>query len=140
MARAKITYAAPKWRDPITDPQVILFCRLVDDLVKAWDSGSAPLPSMPEYERLLLGANACGFVCCDLAADGSVLVSAETPSWVAKAKFTDLRLYVHSLIRAERRFQKSSNTKTSPLHTALTTGTLVGVCSRLRRKQAWRGF
>ena len=140
MARAKITYAAPTWRDPITDPQVILFCRLVDDLVKAWDSGSAPSPSMPEYERLLLGANACGFVCCDLTADASVLASAETPSWVAKAKFKDLRLYVHSLIRAERRFQKSSNTKISPLHTALTTGALVRVCSRLRREQAWRGL
>ena len=140
MARAKITYAAPKWRDPITDPQVILFCRLVDDLVKAWDSGSALSPSMPEYERLLLGANACGFVCCDLAADGSVLVSAETPSWVAKAKFKDLRLYVHSLIRAERRFQKNPNTKASPLQTALTTGALVRVCGRLRREQAWRGL
>jgi len=140
MARAKITYAAPTWRDPITDPQVILFCRLVDDLVKAWESGSAPLPSMAEYERLLLGANACGFVCCDLTADASVLASAETASWVAKAKFKDLRLYVHSLIRAERRFQKSPNTKTSPLQTALTTGALVRVCSRLRREQAWRGL
>ena len=140
MGSAKITYAAPKWRDPITDPQVILFCRLVDDLVKAWDSGSALSPSMPEYERLLLGANACGFVCCDLAADGSVLAFAETASWVAKAKFKDLRLYVHSLIRAERRFQKNPNTKASPLQTALTTGALVRVCGRLRREQAWRGL
>ena len=136
MARAKITYAAPKWRDPITDPQVILFCRLVDDLVKAWNSGSAPSPSLPEHERLLLGANACGFVCCDLTADASVLASAETQSWVAK----DLRLYVHSLIRAERRFQKNPNTKASPLQTALTTGALVRVCGRLRREQAWRGL
>ncbi len=140
MARAKITYAAPKWRDPITDLQVILFCRFVDDFVKAWNSGSAPSPSLPEHERLLLGANACGFVCCDLTADASVLASAETQSWVAKAKFKDLRLYVHSLIRAERRFQKNPNTKASPLQTALTTGALVRVCGRLRREQAWRGL
>ena len=26
MVRAKITYAAPKWRDPVTDDQVVL-CR-----------------------------------------------------------------------------------------------------------------
>ena len=55
MVRAKITYAAPKWRDPITDPQVILFCRLVDDLVEASNSRAAPSPSMPEYERVCQG-------------------------------------------------------------------------------------
>jgi len=140
MVRAKITYAAPRWRDPSTDPQVILFCRLVDDLVDAWARRSALSPSLPQYERLLLGAHACGFVCCDLMADGSVLASAEIAGWVEKAKFKDLRLYVHSLIRAERRFQKSPNTKVSPLHTALTTGALMKVCSRLRREQTWRGL
>jgi|GEM_PF-6699097 len=95
MARAKITYAAPKWRDPITDLQVILFCPLVDDLVEASNSRSAPSPSMPEYERFLLGTEACGFVCCDLTADTAVLASAEIAGWVEKAKFKDLRLYVH---------------------------------------------
>lgn len=69
MAPAKITYAAPKRRDPITDPQVIRFCRFVDDLVDAWGRGSALSPLTAEYERLLLWANACGFVCCDLAGD-----------------------------------------------------------------------
>jgi len=52
MAHAKIIYAAPKWRDPITDPQVIRFCRFVDDLVDAWGRGSALSPLVAEYERL----------------------------------------------------------------------------------------
>jgi len=140
MARAKITYAAPKWRDPITDPQVILFCRLVDDLVKAWDSGSAPSPQSPEYERFMLGANACGFVCCDLSADPDLLVRAEKAGWVEKAKFKDLRHYLHSLIRAERQVQKNPTNNVTPLHAALRTGVLARVCSRLRTEQSWRGL
>ncbi len=99
-----------------------------------------PSPSMPEYERLLLGANACGFVCCDLTADASVLASAETASWVEKAKFKDLRHYLHSLIRAERQVQKTPTNNVTPLHAALRNGVLARVCSRLRTEQSWRGL
>ena len=140
MVRAKITYAAPKWRDPITDPQVILFCRLVDDLVEASNSRAAPSPSMPEYERFMLGADACGFVCCDLTADPELLVRSEKTGWVERAKFKDLRHYLHSLIRAERQFQKQPSEKVTPLYTALRNGVLARVCSRLRTEQSWRGL
>jgi hypothetical protein len=140
MARAKITYAAPKWRDPITDPQVILFCRLVDDLIQAIRSSSEAVSSMPEYERFMLGADACGFVCCDLTADLAILSSAEKPGWIEKARFKDLRLYIHSLLRAERRFQKQPSEKVTPLHTALRNGVLARLCSRLRTEQSWRGL
>ena len=140
MVRAKITYAAPKWRDPITDPQVILFCRLVDDLIEAIRSSSEPASSMPEHGRFLLGADACGFVCSDLTADPELLVRAEKAGWVEKAKFKDLRHYLHSLIRAERQFQKHPNEKVTPLHTALRNGVLARVCSRLRTEQSWRGL
>ena len=140
MVRAKITYAAPKWRDPITDPQVILFCHLVDDLIDAIRSSSEPASSMPENERFLLGADACGFVCCDLTADLAMLSTAEKPGWIEKARFKDLRLYIHSLVRAERRFQKKPSGKMSPLQVALKNSVLIGVCRRLRNEQAWRGL
>jgi len=140
MVRVKITYAAPKWRDPITDAQIILFCRLVDDLIEAASGRSTPSPSMPEYKRFLLGAEACGFVCCDLTADPDLLVRAEKAGWVEKAKFKDLRHYLHSLIRAERQCQKHPTKETTPLDTALQSGALVRVCNRLRTEQSWRGL
>jgi len=140
MARAKITYAAPKWRDPITDSQVMLFCRLVDDIAERFRGGSVPSPTLPEYQRLLLGAEACGFVCCDLTANLIVLGSADRAGWVRRANFKELRLYIHSLVRAERRFQKNPSDKVQPLQAALVSGTLLRVCCRLRSEDAWRGL
>lgn len=140
MVRAKITYAAPRWRDPITDAQIVLFCQLVDELAEATGTGVAPSPTTPEYQRLMLGADACGFVCSDLTADPELLVRAEKAGWVEKAKFKELRHYLHSLIRAERQFQKQPTEKVTPLHTALRNGVLARVCSRLRTEQSWRGL
>ena len=51
MVRAKITYAAPKWRDPVTDDQVVLLCRLIDDLASVASSHSAPLGSFERRRR-----------------------------------------------------------------------------------------
>jgi hypothetical protein len=79
MVRAKITYAAPKWRDPVTDDQVVLLCRLIDDLASAATSDSSSLGSSPEYERFVLGVHACGFVCSDVTADLTILQKAERP-------------------------------------------------------------
>lgn len=140
MATARISFAAPKYRDPVTDSQIMLFCRLVDDLAQTSNSGSPPSPQSPEYERFMLGADACGFVCCDLTADPDLLVRAEKAGWVEKAKFKDLRHYLHSLIRAERQAQKHPSDKVTSLHTALRNGVLARVCSRLRTEQSWRGL
>ena len=140
MATARISFAAPKYRDPVTDSQIMLFCRLVDDLAQTSNSRTPPSPQSSEYERFMLGADACGFVCCDLTADPELLVRAEKAGWVEKAKFKDLRHYLHSLIRAERQFQKHPNEKVTPLHTALRNGVLARVCGRLRIEQSWRGL
>lgn len=140
MARAKITYAAPSWRDPITDAQIVLFCQLVDDLAEATAISVAPSPATPEYQRLMMGAEACGVLCCDLTADPEILIRAEKAGWVEKAKFKDLRHYLHSLIRAERQFQKNPRDTRSPLQGALENQVLPRVCDRLRRELSWRGL
>lgn len=140
MVRAKITYAAPKWRDPVTDDQVVLLCRLIDDLASAASSHGAPLGSTPEYERFVLGVHACGFVCSDVTADLSILQTAEKPGWVERAKFKEIRLYLHMLIRAERRYGKNPGGSVQPVQTALRNGVLVRVRSRLRTAQDWRGL
>ena len=140
MVRAKITYAAPKWRDPVTDDQVVLLCRLIDDLASAATSHSGSLGSSPEYERFVLGVHACGFVCSDVTADLTILQKAEKPGWVERAKFKEIRLYLHMLIRAERQHGKNPSGSVQPVQKALLSGTLVRVGSRLRTSQDWRGL
>ena len=100
--RYPIVLSAPKKRSRITEDQVSLFCRLSDDLVRAFHDDSSRLRYKPEYERFILGAYACGFVCSDIVHVGSVLKRAEKDGWVEKASFMLVRRYVHTLLRAER--------------------------------------
>lgn len=140
MVRARITYAAPKHRAPITDDQVELFCRLIDDLARLAPSDAPPGSTSPEYERFMLGAYACGFVCSDLSADIDILRKAERAGWIERAKFKDIRLYLHTLTRAEKQSQKLASDHTRPVADALRSGVLVRVASRLRSEQSWRGL
>jgi len=140
MVRAKITYAAPKWRDPVTDDQVVLLCRLITDLAVAASSHSGSLGSTPEYERFVLGVHACGFVCSDVTADLSILQTAEKTGGVERAKFEEIRLYLHMLIRAERQYGKHPGASVQPVQAARRNGVLGRVGRRLRSAQDWRGL
>lgn len=140
MIRPKITYGAPKNRTPIANDQVELFCRLIDDLVQHAPPNVSRASASPEYERFMLGAYACGFVCSDLKADPELLRKAERAGWVERAKFKDIRHYLHTLTRAEIQHDKAPTGPSRPLDAAVRNGVLVRIASRLRNEQSWRGL
>jgi hypothetical protein len=140
MPRAKVTYAAPKQTDPITDDQIMLFCRLIDDLIEHCNQGETPASNSPEYVRWLLGLQACGFVCRDLMSDPAIITLAEKPRWVEKAKFKEVRLYFHTLSYLERLYDRKSMGDIRPVYAAIQSGVLQRLSVRLRTAMDWRGL
>ena len=136
--RPPIVLRTSKKRSPVTEDQVSLFCRLSDDLVRAFHDDSSKLRYKPEYERFVQGAYACGFVCSDIVPVGSVLKHAEKDGWVEKAPFVTVRRYVHTLIRSERHADMGEDWGGGNIYSAIRSGVLQRIVSRLTSAREWR--
>lgn len=136
--RSAIVSRATTKRSVLTEDQVNLFCRLSDDLVRAFQSNSHGLRYLPEYERFLLGAYACGFVCSDFSSNGSILRQAEQVGWVEKAPFISVRRYEHTLIRSERHSDIGEDWGGGNVYVAIQCGTLQRIVARLISAESWR--
>ena len=136
--RPPIVLRTSKKRSPVTEDQVSLFCRLSDDLVRAFHDDSSKLRYKPEYERFVQGAYACGFVCSDIVPVGSVLKHAEKDGWVEKAPFVTVRRYVHTLIRSERHADMGEDWGGGNIYSAIRSGVLQRIVSRLASAREWR--
>lgn len=136
--RPPIVLRTSKKRSPVTEDQVSLFCRLSDDLVRAFHDDSSKLRYKPEYERFVHGAYACGFVCSDIVPVGSVLKHAEKDGWVEKAPFLTVRRYVHTLIRSERHADMGEDWGGGNIYSAIRSGVLQRIVSRLASAREWR--
>jgi hypothetical protein len=136
--RPPIVLRTSKKRSPVTEDQVSLFCRLSDDLVRAFHDDSSKLRYKPEYERFVQGAYACGFVCSDIVPVGSVLKHAEKDGWVEKAPFLTVRRYVHTLIRSERHADMGEDWGGGNIYSAIRSGVLQRIVSRLASAREWR--
>lgn len=136
--RHPIVSKAPTKRSRLTEYQVSLFCRLSDDLIRAFHNDSSKLRYKPEYERFIQGAYACGFVCTDFVPIGSVLEQAEKDDWVENAPFISVRRYVHTLIRSERHADMGEDWGGGNIYSAIRNGVLQRIVSRLASEREWR--
>jgi hypothetical protein len=122
----------------VTENQVELFCRLCDDLIESFARNQERLRHVPEYDRFVLGAYACGFVCSDFNSAGSILSQAERNGWIERAPFITLRRYVHTLLRAERHSDIGEDWGGGNVYHALRSGVLQRVSARLKGAREWR--
>jgi hypothetical protein len=136
--RRPIVFRTATKGSQVTENQVELFCRLCDDLIDAYSRNSERIRYSPEYERFVLGAYACGFVCSDFNSNGSVLGQAERDDWVERAPFITLRRYVHTLLRSERHSDIGEDWGGGNVYHALRSGVLQRVSARLKSAQEWR--
>ena len=133
-----IVSSIPTKRSKLSEDQVSLFCRLSDDLIRAFHNDSSKLRYKPEYERFVQGAYACGFVCSDIVPVGSVLKHAEKDGWVEKAPLVTVRRYVHTLIRSERHADMGEDWGGGNIYSAIRSGVLQRIVSRLTSAREWR--
>lgn len=136
--RSSIVSRSPKKTSQLTEDQVSLFCKLSDDLIAAFHSNSSQLRHLREYERFILGAYACGFVCSDFTSNGSILQQAEREAWVERAPFVSVRRYVHTLLRSERHSDMGEDWGGGSIYRAIRSGVLQRVVARLTSAQEWR--
>lgn len=130
-------------RSAINEFQVKLFVRvarmLADATLRAYevrDLNFLPagrieaIRSLPEYALFIDACYAVGFVCRDLAPKAELeQINSRPTDHVATWSLPQIRLYIHTLIRAERWADGYS----SPILCALQAGTLMSVAERLER-------
>jgi hypothetical protein len=121
-------------RAPVRWEQAQLFAMLTRDLLRAYvgreDIDLKVFFDLPEYQRFVLGAYACGFVCRDMTPMGEVsyLEMRDMPrSALSSVSFRQLRHFLHTLLRDERWADGYS----SPVREALESGALELVATRL---------
>lgn len=125
-----------KRRTPVLASQARLFSMLALDLIRAHarqsDMTLQTFFELPEYERLLIGAYACGFVCDDY---GPVEMFEKMTAWprdyLADCGFARVRHFTHTLLRAER----WSDGYSSPIRESIGTGALQLIADRLSSDQ-----
>jgi hypothetical protein len=128
-------------RTPLLDDQVQLFVLLTRELTAAYerqpDINLDGFGELPEYQRFLLGAYACGFVCRDFSPmEGGrfEMMRSRPMEHLADCTLNVLRHWVHTLLRAERWAEGWS----SPIREAINGGALQLVAERLTSDQALR--
>lgn len=136
--RHPIVARTSKKASSISEDQVTLFCRLCDDLIDSFRRDPSRLRFRPEYERFILGAYACGFVCSDFNSTGAILLQAEGLQWVERAPFISVRRYVHTLIRSERHSDMGEDWGGGAVYQALRSGVLQRISNRLCIAEEWR--
>ena len=132
---------APSKRSTINEHQVRLLVRVTKKLSSATLSAYgvrdlAQLPTakferfieLPEYELFIDTCYATGFVCRDLAPKAELdQINQHPAKHVQTWSLAQLRLYLHTLVRAEHWAEESS----SHVLNALQAGTLLSVTDRL---------
>jgi hypothetical protein len=135
-----VTTAPPSINSQVSDDQVRLFASLCDDLVQAWGQRSHTVfRDLPEYDRLIIGAYACGFVCRDIpprADDFEPYVQA--PHRLAEADFTIIRRFVHFMMRCERHTDCGDDLGGGAIYEAIQSGCLPIISRRLTSTPEWR--
>ena len=94
--------------------------------------------SQPEYERLIEGAYACGFVCGDIDPDLSGEIYEKHLSNIDKISKTDLasiKYIVHFIMRAERHSDAGSDIGGGVIFEAIEAGLLKAIVKRLMEMQ-----
>jgi len=82
---------------------------------------------LPAYWRFIKGADACGFVCNDLAPDAFDIHQPRVTQTLMTASFKEIRGYTHVLLRAER----WADGMASPIREALASNALAVVGRRI---------
>lgn len=132
---------APSKRSAINEYQVRLLVRVARKLSTAallayGVRDPAQLPrakfeqfiELPEYELFIDTCYAAGFVCRDLAPKADLdQINQNTVGHIQTWSLPQLRLYLHTLVRAERWTEGSS----SHIFNALQAGTLLSITERL---------
>lgn len=91
--------------------------------------------ALPEYERFIVGAPGAGFVCNDLAPMKDFEdFNARPREHLSSSDFSQLRLYVHTLLRAER----WADGYATPIREAVMSGALEIVADRLASDRSLR--
>lgn len=128
-------------RTPVRAEQAQLFAMLTRDLIQATQRQRGmeleTFIALPEYQRFIVGAYACGFVCGDYALmDGGLFENAKArPREVlGSCSFRVLRHFMHMLLRAER----WNHGFGSHVQEALDNGVLDVVASRLESDASLR--
>ncbi len=127
------------WRSTVNAEQASLFVMLARELIQTYTKCSNISLSqwfeLPEYNRFLVGAYACGFVCRDFAPMSNFEDYNSWPrKYLSDCPFKTLRHWLHSLIRSERwAFPYSS-----PIQEAIRNEILQIVLDRLERDDSLR--
>ncbi|WP_443699799.1 hypothetical protein [Pseudomonas sp.] len=133
-----ITQKAPSRRTPVLSDQVQLFALLTRDLIRANEQsegmGLEKFFELPEYQKFVLAAYACGFVCRDYSPmDGGLFEQMKNrpQEHLGACQLRVLRHWLHMLLRAER----WAGNWSSHIQEALDSGALEVVVDRLERDQ-----
>ncbi|MDV7210774.1 hypothetical protein [Azotobacter beijerinckii] len=129
-----IKQQATSRRSPVLWDQAQLFTMLTRDLIQAYMHHMGieldEFYALPEYDRFVIGAYACGFVCRDYAPmDGELFeqMKSRPQEHLATCSFNRLRHWTHTLLRSERWNYGYS----SPVMEALDSGSLELLIQRL---------
>ena len=137
----KIQQCQPTSRVPVYTSQSHFLAKCIRRLENAakdffageYDPGADELTlfwAQPDYEIFCDAAYACGFVCDDLSPDFPIDEANRRPlELLGFEKFSGLRHYVHTLLRAEH--SNRMDGCFSPVCTALQSGALIVVAERL---------
>lgn len=138
-ARRGITHRLPTQRSQITNEQAIFFSRLINELGQAWRSPPGEFRNLPEYERLIEGAYACGFVCRDISSrEADYHPFVQEPRRLETATFGEIRRFIHFLMRGERWNDNGEDIGGGLIHETLRCGALHIIAERLSHESEWR--
>lgn len=116
-------------RRPVTGEQVQLFALLLRDFLR--EASGTALRDLPSYDRLILAAYACGFVCTDMSGARAMMGVERDPAVLLAMPFRQVRLYVHALMRAERWNDYGADFGGGHIQEALASGALRLLAERL---------
>lgn len=141
-ARKPITHTWPGVADQITSFQSGFLALLIRELIAAWRSASGTaFRDLPEYDRFLHGAYACGFVCRDIDGPGferRMVALTRDVDDLRRADFGTLRKYVHTVTRSERFGDAGCPFGGGAIYPAVEGGALAVVADRLEDESEWR--
>lgn len=125
-------------RTRLNSHQTEFFGKLAGELIAATRGRSdAVLSQLPEYDRFILGAYACGFVCDDFRVDGRLSGGLNyrqiqgDPRLLNDCSFQTLRHTVHVLIRSEHHNSENIDNEIGVVRVALGNGMIDHIAHRL---------
>lgn len=142
-----VDYKPPQWhtirrkpasrRSIVNEFQAKLFVKTANQLIarlsrslELQQTTLDQIKEQPEYALFIDVAYACGFVCHDMKPDADLnAVSAQPERFISSWNFPEIRMYIHTLLRAERWADGYS----SPICEAISSGALAMVAERIGR-------